>query len=151
MTDPVALEREVRIAIASAIRAEGRVPTIDEVSRSLSTPRADVEASFVRMADAHVFVPRHGSAEIHSYNPFCAERTDFRVRSAGREWWAMCGWDALGIPAALGDSGIVESTCVDCAADLRIEVEAGAARGPEGVVLLVGVPARQFWKDIYFT
>jgi hypothetical protein len=142
---------EVRIAIASFIRGRGRVPTIADVAASLARPASDVESSFARMAEAHVFVPRHGSKEIHSYNPFCAEQTDFRVRSGGREWWAMCGWDALGIPAALGESGTVESTCADCRADLRIEVDGRSLRAPDGVVLLVGVPAREFWKDIYFT
>jgi hypothetical protein len=105
------------------------------------------------MIDGHVFIPRAGSHEIHAYNPFCAVATDFRVRAGGRDWWAICGWDALGVPPALGVHGEVMTDCGDqCGERLRITVgRGGDAYADDGAVLHVGVPARAFWEDIYFT
>lgn len=145
-------DRSVRHAIATSIRRRGAVPTIAQVVSDLGHDEASVRASFDRMIAAHVFIPKRGSSEIYAYDPFCAERTDFRVRSDGRVWWAICGWDALGIPAALGVAGTVESSCADCGDRIVIDIDGdGSAASSSGAVLLVGVPAVDFWKDIYFT
>ena len=145
-------DARVRDAIAASIRSRGAVPTIAQVSADLRQPEETVKVSFDRMIAAHVFIPKRGSSEILSYNPFAAEPTEFRVRSAGREWWALCGWDALGVPAALGAAGTIESSCGDCGEPIRIDVRAdGTATGASDLVLRVGVRAIDFWKDIYFT
>ena len=153
MTTPDAeFDARVRDAIASSIRSRGAVPTIAQVSADLREREDVVRASFDRMIAAHVFIAKRGSSEILSYNPFAAEPTDFRVRSAGREWWALCGWDALGVPAALRAAGTIESSCSDCGEPIRIDVRAdGTATTTSDVVLRIGVRAIDFWKDIYVT
>lgn len=146
------LDARVRSAIAASIRGQGAIPTIADVAAALGQAPAAIDASFARMIDQHVFIPRVGSHEIHAYDPFCADPTDFRVQADGRQWWAICGWDALGVPPALGTSGTLEAHCGDCGDPIRIEVGPdGQATGPSGTVLQVGVPAREFWKDIYVT
>lgn len=146
------LDTAVRATIATAIRGRNAIPTIAEVAADLSENAAAVDASFARMIEQHVFIPRQGSHEIYAYDPFCADPTDFRVRADGRSWWAICGWDALGVPPALGTSGTVEARCGDCGEAIRVEVGPdGDAEGPAGTVLQIGVPARDFWTDIYFT
>src|SRR5579859_2195619 len=91
--DQPSFDREVRAAIARLIRERGAVPTIGDVAGALRAELAAVDASFARMADAHVFIARKDSHEIYAYNPFCAEPSDFRVRADGRDWWGICGWD----------------------------------------------------------
>lgn len=151
-SDDAAFDGGVREAIARSIRQRGAVPAIAQVASDLGGDEAAVRASFDRMIAVHVFIPKRGSSEIYAYDPFCAERTDFRVWSDGREWWALCGWDALGIPAALGVAGSVESSCADCGEPISVDVgRDGTASSSSGAVLNVGVPARDFWKDIYFT
>ena len=145
-------DREVRIAIARAIRTRGKVPTIAAIASDMKKDMATVDASFARMIERHVFIPRMDSNEIYTYNPFCADRTDFFVTAAGRVWFGICAWDALGIPAALGEAGVVETHCADCNESLLIEVDAdGGTELQTWTVMQVGVPARDFWKDIYFT
>ena len=152
MVDDAAFDLDVREAIATAIRARGEIPTIARTASDLGADADAVRASFDRMISAHVFIPKRGSSEILSYNPFAAERTDFRVRSAGRDWWALCGWDAIGIPAALGAAGTVETTCADCGERIVVDIDRdGTATSNAGAVLHVGVKAIDFWKDIYFT
>ena len=152
VTSDDALDRHVREAIASSIRRRGSVPAIAQIATDTHADESTVRASFDRMIATHVFIPKRESSEIYAYNPFCSERTDFRVRSDGREWWALCGWDALGIPAALGAAGTVETLCVDCGESVVIDVDRdGTAVSSPGIVLNVGVRAADFWKDIYFT
>jgi hypothetical protein len=147
-----AFDRRVREAIASSIRRRGSVPVITQIAADLHAETILVKTSFDRMAEEHVFIPQRGSSEIYSYNPFCAERTDFRVRSDGREWWALCGWDALGIPAALGAVGTIETSCRDCGDVIVVDVDRdGTASANSDVVMSIGVRALDFWKDIYFT
>lgn len=151
--DALDFDREVRVAIARSIRERGSIPTIRDVAAALRTDEAAVDASFVRMIEGHVFIPERGSHEIHAYDPFCVGPTPFRVRAAGRDWWGICGWDALGIPPALGAAGILTTDCGDaCGEPVVIDVGlGGSASSATGAVLHVGVPARSFWEDIYFT
>lgn len=154
MTEPAvdAFDARVRQGIARAIREGRGMPTIARVASLLGQEQAAVRASFDRMIAGHVFIPVRGTSEIYAYDPFCSGPTDFPVRSGGRDWWAICGWDALGIPAALGEAGTVRSTCADCAEPIEIEIDrAGKATSSTGAVLHVGVTARDFWKDIYLT
>lgn len=151
MTDAEA-DREVRIAIARSIKTSGKIPTIAAVAADIGQDVATVDASFARMIDGRVFIPRKGSHEIYAYDPFCVGPTDFFVTAAGRVWFAICGWDALGIPAALGQPGVVETHCADCDESIVVEVDAdGGTDLQTWTVLQVGVAARDFWKDIYFT
>ena len=151
MTD-ADFDREVRIAIARSIKTRGTVPTIAAVAAELGKDIETVDASFARMIEGHVFIARKDSHEIFTYNPFCAEPTDFFVTAAGRVWFGICAWDALGIPAALGEAGGVETQCPDCDESLVVEVDAdGGTELQTWTVMQVGVPARDFWKDIYFT
>ena len=145
-------DRDVRRAIAEGIRRRGAIPTIARVAADMATDEAAVKASFDRMIAAHVFIPKKGSSEIYAYDPFCAEKTEFRVRADGRAWWAICGWDALGVPASLGVAGTVETACADCGERVVVDVDRdGIATSATGAVLHVGVRAKDFWNDIYFT
>ena len=152
MTDPGTFDRFVRVEIARAIRDRGVIPRIDEVVTTVGSERAEVEASFRRMIEGRVFIPRQDSLEILAYNPFCVEATGFGVTAAGRSWSAICAWDALGIPPALEVTGTVEAPCGDCAAPIRIEVgRGGRAVATDETVMQVATPARDFWKNIYLT
>jgi len=146
------LDREVRIAIARSIKTRGRIPTIAAVAADIGRDLATVDASFARMIDGHVFIPQKGSHEIYAYDPFCVGPTDFFVTSGDRVWFAICAWDALGIPAALGHAGLVETHCADCGEELVVDVDAdGGTEMQTWTVMQVGVPPRDFWRDIHFT
>jgi hypothetical protein len=147
-----AIDQKVRLAIGDLIRSTGAIPSIAETAVALRRDTSEIDAAFGRLAGAHVFIAKRGSNEIHAFDPFCVGPTDFRVRSGGRDWWGICGWDALGIPPALGTAGTLETACPDCRAAISIEVAAdGTSRTDVGAFLLVGMPARDFWKDIYLT
>ena len=152
MTDEEDFDRGVRAEIARALRERGAIPKVGEIARAQGRDRSDVEQAFARMIEGRVFIPRQRSLEILAYNPFCSEPTHFAVTAADRTWWAICAWDALGVPAALGVPGTIDARCADCTNAIRIEVGVdGKASAPDHTVMQVATPARDFWKNIYRT
>ena len=152
MTDAAAFDRDVRLTIADCISERGAVPALAEVAERLAAPAADVGRAFGRLAEARVMILRPGATEILSFNPFAAGPTDFRVRSGGRDWSALCAWDAFGVVAALGADGVVLGHCADvCGVPLEVRLAGDGIGALEGVVMQFGLPAREWWKDIIFT
>ena len=151
MIDPVAFDRDVRLTIAECIRERGGVPSVSEVASRVAATDADVAASFGRLGAARALILRPGSSEILSFNPFAAERTEFVVRAAGRDWSALCAWDAFGIAAALRADGLVLGRCADvCGVPLEVRLVGDAIGALDGVVMQFALPAREWWKDIVF-
>jgi Alkylmercury lyase len=128
----------------------GRSPSADEVAVAASSSRADVEAAWRRLHDAHALVLNAGTGELRMANPFSAVPTAYRVRAAERWWYANCAWDAFGICAALHVDGRIETSCPDCAQPIAVEVR---ERRPddESLVFHCLVPAAHWWDDIEFT
>jgi Alkylmercury lyase len=120
----------------------GRAPTLEELGTD--------EASLRRLHDAHWLVLEPDRPEIRMANPFSAVTTPHRVEAGGRSWFANCGWDAFGIPAALGVHGHISSSCPDCGEAIEIDV-VGRRPQPATDVFHVLVPARHWWDDIVFT
>jgi hypothetical protein len=128
----------------------GRAPSSDEVAHEAGASRADVEAGWRALHDAHALVLQPATAELRMANPFSAVPSAFRVRAAERWWYANCAWDALGVCAALHADGRVETSCPDCGEPIALDV--GADRpGDDGLLFHCLVPASQWWDDIVFT
>jgi len=152
VTDPDAIDRDVRATIAESIRDRGAVPTLTEVATRVASPERDVAAAFGRLAAARTMILRPGTTEILTFNPFAAGPTDFQVRAADREWWALCAWDAFGVAAALDADGLVLGRCGDvCGVPLEVRLAGEAIGALDGVVMQFALPAREWWKDIVFT
>lgn len=170
--DPRALA--VRSAIYQTFVREGRGATVEELSKLAGAPVAEVRRSLGDLAAAHAIVLRHDSDAIWMAMPFSGVPTAFLVTAdqpgdTAGAWWANCGWDALGIAAALAGadssaarSGIhVHTICADCGDAITLVVDATAetpvrAMAPDGtplagVVLHFAVPASRWWDDIGFT
>ena len=127
----------------------GRAPTRGEVASAAGLDEAEVAAGWRQLHDAHALV-LDGAGAIRMANPFSAVPTAFRVETAGRSWYANCGWDAFGIGAALGVDCVVDTGCPDCGEPIRIEVR-DAQPEPRDSVWHVLRPAREWWQDIGFT
>jgi hypothetical protein len=128
----------------------GRAPTAEEVARTAQRPRAEVEGVWRGLHEAHALVLDTATTELRMANPFSAVPTAYRVRAAGRWWYANCAWDALGICAALHVDGRVETSCPDCGEPIAFEV-ADQRVDDETLLFHCLVPAAQWWDDIVFT
>ena len=100
--------------------------------------------------EEHALVLEAGSGSIRMAAPFSAVPTVYRVHAQGRWWFANCAWDALGICAALGVDGRVESVCPDCGELYTVEVR-DRRLDRDDLLFHVLVPAAHWWDDIVFT
>jgi hypothetical protein len=128
----------------------GRAPTVEEVSRSNATDLEAVRIGWERLHREHALVLQADRAEIRMANPFSAVPTAHRVWAAGRWWYANCGWDALGICAALHADGDIETSCPDCGEHIAISVR-DEQTDDSSLLFHCLVPASQWWDDIGFT
>ena len=128
----------------------GRAPRVEEVATELELPLAEAGASLRRLHEAHALVLLPDRLELMMANPFAAIETPHRVRAGGRSWYAVCAWDSLGIPAALGVDGHVSSRCACCDEAIEIDV-VGRAPVPDAYPVHLLVPARHWWDDIAYT
>ena len=144
------LSLRVRSAILETLAATGSAPTPTEVAERLGEDVAPVLGAWDHLREARAIVTGEDGISILMANPFSGVPTEHTFESAGVRYYANCGWDALGIPAALGRTGVVRSRCANSGEPLELEV---TEHGPEPCDWLFHslIPAAQWWDDIVFT
>ena len=143
------LDRDVRLRIFAHVAETSRMPSADMVAESLDVSQAQIEAALQRLAAARLLVLAPTTTNVWLAPPFSAVPTDFRVQSRGITYWAVCIWDALGIPAALHADADITARCGASGDELRLTVRDGRLAESEGIVHF-GVPAAHWWDNIGF-
>ena len=144
------LDTAVRLEVYRSFVEQGRAPVPAEVAETLATDQASVEAALRRLAEAHELVLAPGTPYIWMAPPLSAIPTPFQVTTGGRDLFAICIWDALGVIAMLGGTGTVRTWCPDCHEPMSVTVADHRLTSGEGVVHFA-VPAAHWWDDIGFT
>jgi len=144
------LARDVRIHVFTEAAATARVPQPPDISRALGRSEDDVRAALHHLAASKVLILAPNDGNIWAANPFCAVPSGFRVAAAGKRYWGICIWDAMGIAAALGKDAVITAPCGDCGANMVTEIRDGRLARGEGVVHFA-IPAKRWWDNIGFT
>lgn len=144
------LDKRVRHSVFRQFMKTATGPSVSETAKALDLEPSDVEDSYRRLEAAHALVLAPGTVDIWMCHPFSAVPTPFRVQTDRRDYWANCGWDALGVSAVLGADTRTEVRCPDCGDQLTVTVQDGSLQGTDGVVHFV-VPPKEFWDNIGFT
>lgn len=148
--DVETLAREIRIHVFTRAAETARVPQYADICRALGYAEADVRAALHHLAANKVLILAPNDGNIWAANPFCAVPSGFRVEAAGKRYWGICIWDAMGIAAALGEDAVISATCGDCGTPMVNEIRDGRLSRGEGVVHFA-VPAKRWWDNIGFT
>ena len=128
---------EKRREIYNHYAATGRPPTVA------------TEDLVALEADHAVVLGRDGT--IAFANPFATGPAPYRIQTPGAiYYYAICGWDALGVLAALGCDGVAEGRCPDCGEPIVLRIREGALNPAEAVVHFL-VPAANWYEDLGFT
>ena len=145
------LDTRVKLSIYETLARTARAPTTTGVARALNAPLPEVEAAFRRLHEKRLLVPEPGDpSPIRMAPPFSGVETSFRVSVRDRLYYANCAWDALGIPAALHEDGIVEASDGHTGRPITLEVRDGEPV-PRPCVIHFAVPAALWWEDILHT
>ena len=111
--------------------------------------RKQVGAALQRLCASHAFVLQE-NGDLWRAAPFSAVPTAFPVKVGNRSYYGNCIWDALGIPAMLGQNARVDASCGCCNLEMLLKVRNGRLLGSKGIIH-IAVPARDWYKDIVFT
>ena len=144
------LTARVRSAIFEILAETGAAPTPGNVARQLGETVEPVLGAWRRLREERVIVTGGDGVSLLMANPFSGVPTDHTFTSAGVRYYANCGWDALGVAAALGRTGLVRSRCANSGEPLELEV---LDDGPEPCSWFFHslVSAAHWWDDIVFT
>ena len=146
---PNGIDKEVRLEVYRFFVERGQPPVPAELAETLATDQASVEDSLHRLAEGHVLVLAPGTPYIWMANPLSAIPTPFVTEVGGRRWFGNCIWDALGIVAMLGGTGVVRTWCPDGQEHLSVTIDDNRLSSGEGVVHFA-VAAAHWWDDIGF-
>ena len=144
------LDLRVRSAILGTLAETGIAPTPGDVAAQLGETVEPVLGAWRRLREGRVIVTGEDGVSLLMANPFSGVPTDHTFASEGVRYYANCGWDALGVAAALGRGGVVRSRCANSGEPLELEVrDDGPEPCPWSFHSLVS--AAHWWDDIVFT
>lgn len=115
---------------------DGNPVTVAALPGAAPLAPAAVDAAVRSLTERGVLVVEPGTGRIVGARGLSLTETPHRITLDGRERYAFCAVDAVGIPAALGGRATIESRCHHCGRPLRLTVERGAVTdAPEGLVI----------------
>jgi hypothetical protein len=128
----------VRLILRTFLERGGPIPIQDIVAASPDGSAEAIHDALVALDDDDLIRVR--AAHVDVAYPFSAAPTPFRVRlSDGRERYACCATDALGIAPMVGESVAIRSECHHCGAPIGISVTPHGPRpDAEGVMVWFG-------------
>jgi hypothetical protein len=143
-------DTQIKLAIYGHFAETGRGPSPSEVAALVDSDIGSVLDAYPRLRAQRVLVLEADGSSIRMAPPFSGVPTQHIVKVGGKQYFANCAWDALGVPAALHRPGEIHSRCAQSGESLRLEV---SIDGPEPSTWLFHclVPAAKWWDDIVFT
>jgi hypothetical protein len=141
----------VKMKLYATIAETAHIPDAFEIARSVGAPLAEVETAFDRLHKKRLLVPEPGDPHhIRMAPPFSGIETSFPVRVQDKVYYANCAWDALAIPAALHQDGVIEACDAHTGEPITLRVVNGQPVD-EPCVIHFAVPAARWWADIIYT
>ena len=148
--DAEAFEKSLRLKIYELLLASGEMPRVQQLADAMSTPIDEVRQALKNLRQMKSLVTMPHSGEILMCQPWCAIPTPHVAHANGRDWFAPCIWDVLAIPAAMGVAGSITTSCPCCGERMTASVHDGKLLDGHGIVH-IGLPAKQWWDDPFFT
>jgi len=141
---------QVKLAVYRHFAETGRRPSPGEVAERVGSDVESVIDAYGRLRAYRLLVLEADGSSIRMASPFSGVPTQHVVEAGGIRYFANCGWDALGVPAALHKPGTVHSRCEQSGEPLHLEVGLEGP-GPSDWLFHCLVPAAKWWDDIVFT
>lgn len=143
-------ETRVKLAIYRYFVEMGERPSPEAIAERVGVDSAVILEMYRQLAGKRMLVLEADGSSIRMAPPFSGVATQHLIEVGGRDYYANCAWDALGIIAALQAPGVVHSRCEQTGEPFDLSV---GLDGPEPSSWLFHclVPAVNWWDDIIFT
>ena len=140
----------IRLYIYQTFVERGAPPGTAEAAVHFGLTEQEARDAYRRLHAGHAIFLEHGTDNVRMANPLSAVPTAYRVHVMGRELYANCAWDSLGIPAMLhADARIVASDPLT-GEDLRYAVVKGELCAG-GWLVHFPLPFRNWYDDLIHT
>lgn len=143
-------DTQVKLAVYRHFAETGVRPSPETVADRVGSEVESTLEAYRRLRELRVLVLEDDGSSIRMASPFSGVETQHVVESGGVRYHANCGWDALGVAAALKKPAVVHSRCEQSREPLRMEVGLEGP-GPSKWLFHTHVPAASWWDDIVFT
>ena len=143
-------DTQIKLAIYRHFAETGRRPSPADVAELVGSDVKSVLDAYPRLRAQRVLALEADGSSIRMAPPFSGVPTQHIVLVSGKQYFANCAWDALGVPAALHRPGVVHSRCEQSGELLYLEV---GLEGPKPSTWLFHclIPAAKWWDDIVLT
>lgn len=144
-------ERRLRHFIFEWCLAKEHPPVIEELIAAFSASREDCRSALLSLEAQRLLVLLPGTDRILMAHPFSGIVTPFCVDMAhGKRYFANCAWDAIAFHVMLQEDVAITSFCHHCgrSIDVRLSGQRVELAAPPTTVVLLALPAAQWWKDI---
>jgi hypothetical protein len=138
----------VRLILRTFLQRGGPIPVETIVAAAPDADQAAIHDALVTLDDADLIRVRAG--QIDMAYPFSGAPTPFRVRlSGGRQCYACCATDALGIAPMVGQAIDITGACHHCGDALQLAATPyGPGPGAEGVMVWFGKRGEEGCKAV---
>ena len=143
-------DARVKLAIYRHFAETGQRPSPADVAMRVGSGVESVLDAYLRLRAQRVLVLEADGSSIRMAPPFSGVPTQHVVIVRQKQYFANCAWDALGIPAALHEPGVVYSRCEQSREPLRLAVHLDGSELSDWLFHCL-VPAAKWWDDIVFT
>jgi alkylmercury lyase-like protein len=141
-------DQDVRGALTRAIAGRGFAPASGELAAELHVPVEAIEASLLRLADAHALLLHPGTTRPWVVHPFALAPGSCWVQCNERGYWANCVYCAFGIAAALRQDASVTTRYGGEAETVRYEVRSDTVSSED--VFHLSTPVARWWDNVIF-
>jgi predicted transcriptional regulator len=120
------LEKETLKTIFEAIMEFGQAPTVNELETRMSKPASSIISTLDKLEEKDLLLRKKGTQEITSIYPFSLTPTSHRViLEDGKQLFAMCAVDAVGMASMFDKDLKVISRCGWCKQEVTIQIKQG--------------------------
>lgn len=140
----------VRAFIYRSFAENAQPPALRAVADRFGLGVEETKELYRELDRLHAFFLEPGTLDIRIANPFSAVPTAFPVEANGKRYWANCGWDALGVAAALHADARITAACAFTGESIHLEVR-GDQLLPTTTVVHFVVPVSRWYEDMIFT
>ncbi|MBI5032042.1 MAG: hypothetical protein HZB51_16035 [Chloroflexi bacterium] len=150
MTIDETLLWDVRFFIYQHFVSTARPPSVDETADHFLISAGQAAMLYQELGRRHAIFLDPETQVIRMANPFSAVPTAFQVHAQGNIYWANCGWDALGIPAALHSDATIQASCAENGQPITLTVQNGRVTH-HGERIHFLLPFSRWYDDLILT
>lgn len=141
---------QIRLYIFQYIVDRSTAPSCEETAQHFNLSPDEARLAYHRLNDHHRIFLKPGTDDVMMAHPLSAVPTPYKVYIKGRQLWANCGMDSLGIPALLQADARIEATILRTGEVITYAIENGGLKADGGFVHFP-LPVRQWYDDLIHT